>query len=169
MIRTLKALKAASEPKTTLLCLSNANCIYIPTVLKANGIEDIFEEIITNPANWDPTGLLKLRRRVDPAGPQHACQVGCNANMCKGEELSVFLQKKGFEYDRLLYLGDGGNDFCPILRLRKNDVALVRKGRTLERRIREEGKAAGLVCEIKYWTGAWEVEEYFTQLLEART
>ena len=48
------------------------------------GLLDFFTEIVTNPAEWDESGLLKLRRRVDPAGAQHGCMVGCSANLCKG-------------------------------------------------------------------------------------
>jgi len=36
-----------------------------------------------------------------------------------GEELEAFLARKGEEYDRIAYIGDGSNDFCPILRLRR--------------------------------------------------
>jgi pyridoxal phosphate phosphatase PHOSPHO2 len=47
-------------------------------------LEALFQEIITNPAEWDPSGLLKLRKKIDPAGPQHSCKIGCDPNMCKG-------------------------------------------------------------------------------------
>lgn len=49
-------------------------------------MSDLFTEIVTNPAEWDESGLLKLRRRVDPAGVQHKCKVGCSPNMCKGTQ-----------------------------------------------------------------------------------
>jgi hypothetical protein len=45
----------------------------------------MFDEIITNPAEWEPSGLLAIRRRIDPHGLQHTCKVGCSPNMCKGE------------------------------------------------------------------------------------
>lgn len=45
---------------------------------------DLFDEVITNPASFREDGLLELRRRVDPNGPQHGCKVGCSPNMCKG-------------------------------------------------------------------------------------
>jgi pyridoxal phosphate phosphatase PHOSPHO2 len=97
----------------------------------------LFEEIVTNPAEWDSSGLLKLRRRIDPSGPQHACKVGCNPNMCKGnlgvsqisfsihlpfiagEELDAFLERHKTVFDRIIYIGDGSNDYCPVLRLRR--------------------------------------------------
>ena len=35
-----------------------------------------------------------------------------------GEELMAFLERHAPEYDRVVYVGDGSNDFCPVLRLR---------------------------------------------------
>lgn len=83
-------------------------------------MSDFFEEIITNPAEFQSSGLLELKRRVDPNGPQHGCKIGCSANMCKGDELDAFMQRNGGwdSVDRVVYVGDGGNDFCPLLRLR---------------------------------------------------
>jgi pyridoxal phosphate phosphatase PHOSPHO2 len=136
MVRAVTKLKAADN--TTFLCLSNANTVFIPTILEDKGLSTLFDEVITNPAEWDSSGLLKLRRRVDPEGPQHNCLVGCQPNMCKGwtqysitsdldntnfpfagEELTAYLQRKGVEFDRIVYVGDGNNDFCPVLRLRR--------------------------------------------------
>ncbi|KAG5648581.1 hypothetical protein DXG03_003192 [Asterophora parasitica] len=181
MIRGVSKIKA--EGKTTFLCLSNANSVFIKTILKAKGLENLFDEIITNPAEWDDSGLLKLRRRVDPNGPQHTCKVGCSPNMCKGplsslfpckinthspspfpgEELEAYLAKHG-PFDRVVYTGDGSNDFCPILRLRPQDVVACRSYRGLQTRINEEGEKEGLKAEIRYWAGAWEAEEIYGTL-----
>lgn len=35
-----------------------------------------------------------------------------------GDELDAFIQENG-PFDRVIYVGDGGNDFCPILRMRQ--------------------------------------------------
>ncbi|KAI0318259.1 phosphatase phospho-type [Amylostereum chailletii] len=164
MVRGVKAVKAASKPETTFFCLSNANWVFITTILESKGLENLFTEIVTNPAEWDPSGLLKVRRRVDPSGPQHACKVGCSPNMCKGDELDAFLARHQVDYDRIIYVGDGSNDFCPILRLRKQDMILCRSYRGLEKRIAKEGEKEGLKCQVKYWAGAWEVEEIFKNL-----
>jgi len=82
MTRAVKKLKDAGD--TTFLCLSNSNSVFISTILEDKGLTNLFDEIITNPAEWDSSGLLKLRRRIDPQGPQHTCPVGCQANLCKG-------------------------------------------------------------------------------------
>jgi pyridoxal phosphate phosphatase PHOSPHO2 len=160
MVRAVTELKGRGE--TTFLCLSNANSVFISTILESKGLQDLFEEIITNPAEWVPSGLLKLRRRVDPEGVQHTCKVGCSPNMCK--ELEAFLARKGVEFGHVAYVGDGTNDFCPILRLRRQDTAFCRTGRGLQKRIQKEGEAEGLKCNVQYWGGAWEIEEKFSQL-----
>ncbi|KIM45229.1 hypothetical protein M413DRAFT_441912 [Hebeloma cylindrosporum] len=162
MVRAVTNLKARG--KTTFLCLSNANSVFITTILKSKGLQELFEEIVTNPAEWDPSGLLKLRRRVDPDGPQHTCAVGCSPNMCKGEELEAFLLRNGVQYDHIAYIGDGTNDFCPILRLRSQDTVFCRTSRGLQKRIEHEGESQGLKCNIQYWGGAWEIEEKFSKL-----
>jgi pyridoxal phosphate phosphatase PHOSPHO2 len=43
----------------------------------------------------------------------------------------------------------------------RQDMALARVGRGLQRRIEEDGEAAGLKCKVVYWEDAWEVEEVF--------
>jgi predicted mannosyl-3-phosphoglycerate phosphatase (HAD superfamily) len=51
-----------------------------------------------------------------------------------GEELVAFL-KEHSDFERVIYVGDGGNDFCPLLRLKKC-VLLVLLPRTLKERSR---------------------------------
>ncbi|KAF8588724.1 hypothetical protein K439DRAFT_585759 [Ramaria rubella] len=164
MVRAVRNLKATASRQTKLVILSNSNSVFINTILEHRHLTELFEEITTNPAEWDPSGLLKVRRRVDPAGPQHKCKVGCSPNMCKGEELEAYLERQKAEFDRIVYVGDGSNDFCPIIRLRSQDLAVVRKYRGLEKRIAKEGEKEGLQCALNYWTGAWEVEEIFAKL-----
>ncbi|KAG6837513.1 hypothetical protein H0H93_008438 [Arthromyces matolae] len=155
--------KVKAEGQTTFFCLSNANSVFISTILKSKGLENLFDQITTNPAEWDESGLLKLRRRIDPSGPQHSCKIGCSPNMCKGEELEAFIKEHG-PFDRVVYTGDGSNDFCPILRLRSQDVVCCRLYRGLQKRIDQEGEKLGLKAQIKYWAGAWEAEELYNQL-----
>jgi len=163
MIRAVTNLKASAASQNTFFLLSNSNQVFISTILEHKKLTHIFDEIITNPAEWDDSGFLKLRRRIDPNGPQHQCKIGCSANMCKGEELEAFLANHP-EYDRICYTGDGENDFCGILRLRSNDIAFVRRGRGLEERVAKEGPSQGLKCQVKLWSDAWEIEEYFAEL-----
>ncbi|TFK73909.1 hypothetical protein BDN72DRAFT_834235 [Pluteus cervinus] len=165
MIRAVTDLKAKGN--TTFLCISNANSVFISTILESKNLSNLFDTIITNPAEWTEDGLLALSRRIPPDGPQHSCPIGCSANMCKGDELDGWLTKNGktYEsYDRIVYIGDGSNDFCPIVKLRSQDLALCRNFGGLKKRIVRDGEKFGLRCQVKHWTGAWEVEETFSEL-----
>ncbi|CED84959.1 Predicted haloacid dehalogenase-like hydrolase [Phaffia rhodozyma] len=160
MKRATLGLKAASEPKSSFFLLSNSNQVYIDTILKHHRLTELFDRITTNPSKWDENDKLIINRRISPDATQHGCQVGCSPNMCKGEELDAYIKENG-PFDRVIYVGDGGNDFCPILRLRPQDLALVRTHKELEERIAKEGASAGLKCQVKYWGMGWEIEEYF--------
>ena len=83
------------------------------------------------------------------------------ANMCKGDELDDWLSKNGGKdaFDKIVYVGDGGNDFCPLLRMRKGDWALVRKNMELDVRVKEEGEKEGLKVDVKNWDQAWVIDE----------
>ncbi|KIM74350.1 hypothetical protein PILCRDRAFT_828346 [Piloderma croceum F 1598] len=164
MVRAITKLKITANPETTLFCLSNANVVFISTILESKGLTALFEEIVTNPAEWDSSGLLNLRRKIDPSGPQHSCKIGCSPNMCKGDELDAFLERHQPDFDRVIYVGDGSNDYCPVVRLRSQDMVLCRRYRGLENRIAKDGEKDGLKCQVKYWAGAWEVEEIFSQI-----
>lgn len=44
--------------------------------------------------------------------------------MCKGDELEAWIKEnepeRGWEaFRKVVYIGDGGNDFCPLIRMRK--------------------------------------------------
>lgn len=95
-----------------------------------------------------------------------------------GKELDAFLESHKPEFDKIIYVGDGGNDYCPVLRLRRyvhqisndpiylrtpfsQDTVLCRRQKGLEERIKREGPKDGLKCGVFEWTQAWEVEEYF--------
>ncbi len=43
-------------------------------------------------------------------------------------------------------------------------MVLCRSFRGLQRRIDKDGEKLGLKCQVKYWGGAWEVEEIFNAL-----
>lgn len=83
----------------------------------------LFSEIITNPAQFDSAqpDLLHVGRRLPASAPPHGCKVGCLVNMCKGAELDAFVAARGGweAHKRVVYIGDGGNDFCPLLRMRR--------------------------------------------------
>ncbi|KAE8539463.1 hypothetical protein D1P53_004564 [Cryptococcus gattii VGV] len=167
MKRAVTSLQQRSA-ETTFLCLSNSNEVYISTILEKHGLTDLFSEIITNPAHWSeeaPDHLI-IGRRLPASEPPHGCSVGCLANMCKGDELDRYLAANGGKdaFKKIVYIGDGGNDFCPLLRMRQGDLALVRKGLELDERVKKEGQQCGLKVDVKFWEQAWQIDEHFQEL-----
>lgn len=112
------------------------------------------DKVFTNPSQFDSeSGKLVIRPFYE--GPEHNCPYGCGPNMCKGMELDKWL--KHMQPERIVYVGDGKNDFCPANRLRAGDLLLVRKGLSLDKRICDSKEP--LAVPYKYWSSADELAE----------
>lgn len=64
----------------------------------------------------------RLHGRLQPQHVQRSsspCFHPDTADIHAGEELEAFIKEHG-PFDRIVYTGDGSNDFCPILRLRRS-------------------------------------------------
>ncbi|KAF9984742.1 hypothetical protein BGZ75_003704 [Mortierella antarctica] len=168
MIRTCQLLHAKGW---TLVIVSDANSIYIDGILQHYGIRHLFSAVITNPAFWDSRDRLHIQRLIPADAPPHGCPLGiCSLNICKGQEVDKLLkqlqqQQNATKTDvsttdgvapsqRMLYVGDGRNDYCPALRMQSSqDIYFVRKGRSLEAYL-EKG-APGIREAIKARTVLW--------------
>jgi len=105
--------------------VSDANSVFIDTILKARGLDEMFppERIITNPAFWEGDRLHVRRFH------KHECS-RCPPNLCKGSVVRNLVNGS----KRVFYVGDGTGDVCPCLSLRQEkDVAFARKGFSLAR------------------------------------
>ncbi|KAJ3335675.1 hypothetical protein HDU93_004741 [Gonapodya sp. JEL0774] len=59
-------------------------------------------------------------------------------------------------YGKILYVGDGRNDYCPISLLSERDIALVRRGKALERLV--DGTHGGKVrAKVVKWGDGREI------------
>jgi pyridoxal phosphate phosphatase PHOSPHO2 len=149
---------AAASNAADLVILSDSNQVYIETVLKARQL-NVFSSVITNPAWWDESGCLQIRWHTPES---HSCGL-CPKNLCKGQVLQKFLSEAQQRYERVVYLGDGWNDYCPATKLRETDLLLVRKGLSLEKKLRSTCEK--LLAEIRYWENGDDVFEIFSTLL----
>lgn len=118
------ALRAiAAQGRSRMHILSDANSVFISEILAENGLSGVFQEVHTNPAGFDDSGALRVKPYHSEAAP-HTCSY-CPENLCKGLVLEKLLML-GL-YRRLVYVGDGGNDFCPSCRTGPWDFVLARK------------------------------------------
>ncbi|KAJ3015016.1 UNVERIFIED_CONTAM: hypothetical protein HDU68_012928 [Siphonaria sp. JEL0065] len=169
----LKMLHAIKGAGGDIIIVSDANTVYIDEILKAKNAREYISEIITNPGIWDPTtSRLSVTRRIAPP-ETHGCSGACSVNLCKGSEILPRIK----DYDLILYGGDGKNDHCPMTKLRKGDVALARRGHSLEKllSLATDGAAGDgkkldeIQARLVWWTEADDLLEIVEGVLAEAT
>ncbi|RQM12758.1 hypothetical protein B5M09_004111 [Aphanomyces astaci] len=112
------AVRLAHEKGWDVAIVSDANTVYIQSMLAHHQLTSIISQVFTNPSSFQGDRL-----RVSPfhsaERPPHGCP-RCPSNMCKG---------------------DGEGDYCPTT----HDVVFAREGCELLRRIRADPVTARVV------------------------
>jgi len=150
---------AGSLDHVETIIISDANTFFIETILDHNQLK--IRKIFSNPAEFDTDGCLRIRYFHE----QNWCQLS-EKNMCKGQILDEYVKSRsddGILFKKIVYVGDGRNDYCPILRLRSKDVAAVRKGYFLAKKLNDpdaEKAAAKIAASIHYWESGLELIPY---------
>lgn len=159
---------AAARPDCAVLLVSDANDVFIDVFLEHHGLRGAVAGVETNVAYTDDAGRLRVRAHVDAASP-HACDL-CPKNLCKGavlDRLGLLASAK-----QIVYVGDGGGDFCPGLRLRPQDLLLVRDdeaypyARGLAKRIAKHAEARPVRAAVLKWRTGHEVLAAVTAALD---
>ncbi|KAL8113740.1 inorganic pyrophosphatase 1-like [Apium graveolens] len=160
--RIVPAIKAAHSLGCELRIVSDANLFYIETILQHHGITEYFTDINTNPGFVDDEGKLRILPYVDFVNSPHDCNNVCPPNMCKGliiERIQSSLEKN----EKIIYLGDGAGDFCPMLKLNEGNIAMPRKDFPVWSLLSEN---LDLVkAEIHEWTDGEELEQVLLGLI----
>lgn len=162
---TASALLAiASSPVARSLVLSDANSLFIQACLDKARLpqNDIFEAgVITNPAYIEESGNITLHPFISPHDPDkaHKC-LRCPANLCKGEVLQRLVADE-YQGWRVVYVGDGGNDYCPVIRMQEDGVVLVRKGFPLHKKIINAPPKAS----VRVWETPQDLRRFVNELI----
>jgi len=148
---------AGGDPKIETVIVSDSNSFFIDTILKAHNLDRFVRRVFTNPAHFDETGCLRIRY----FHTNTECELS-EKNMCKGRIVKEYLQERDGDdvrFDRLAFVGDGNNDFCPIFRmLKERDHAFARKGFALEKKISQIEKK--LPCQVHIWSSGDEIADF---------
>ncbi|KAI8390828.1 phosphatase phospho-type [Radiomyces spectabilis] len=158
----LNTLKVLHSHHTRVLILSDANTFYIDTILRAYGVRDLVSDIITNPAYTDEKHRFRIQRHIPASDPPHQCPNSCAVNICKGQELDKYIATHG-PFERVMYVGDGKNDYCPSTRLRETDRLFARSGKSLSAMLKNDPEAA---AKIKSNITFWETSEVVLKAVE---
>lgn len=181
LISVLQKLYSSQNPSFKLVIASDSNTIFIDEILKANGIEEgTFDLVYTNAAIWTATDTIQVEPYQSVSSP-HQCPRSCPANMCKTSILQRARKVLDLEYGKkyqTVYVGDGGNDYCPSLSLSASDLVLVRDGFALHKLIENtasheserqssETEADGpLVEKVVARTKIWKTQSELGEMLQ---
>lgn len=121
-----KLMRAMYKNNIDIIVASDSNSLFINNWLKRNKLSDTVSCVYTNPAKIED-GRIK----IEPYAIQTTCE-RCTKNMCKGTIVEEHVLRTNKKYDKTLYIGDGTNDLCPVLKLTQNDIAFPRIGYVLE-------------------------------------
>ncbi|XP_076249215.1 pyridoxal phosphate phosphatase PHOSPHO2 [Calliopsis andreniformis] len=148
----MKLLKELHANGCEIIIISDSNTIFINEWLKSKKLDHVITEVFTNPATINGKGMIEL----DMYHIQDSCKLS-TINLCKGQILENYIQKRkdaGVRFDRVVYVGDGRNDLCPILRLSQRDLAFPRKDYVLIK-ILNGGENNGEVPKVKARVFPW--------------
>lgn len=139
-LEIIKPMKEALEkirdhPLADAVIVSDANTFYIEAILEKVELTSAITAIYSNPAYFDQEGRL-IRGRYHSEG--HSCPICFRSpNMCKGQIIDDIITENS--YSRVVYVGDGYNDYCPAMHLSPQDCVIARKGYGLVKRIKRQG------------------------------
>lgn len=146
-----------NEIDAKFIIVSDANAVFIREPLENANLFGLFEKIFTNPATFDDQGRLNMT----PFTEQTSCKL-CRKNLCKGDVLRRFIKESSTTYSFIAYVGDGPNDFCPMLTLGPSDLAFPRKDYYIEKVI---AKKASEGLNLSARTISWDKVETITEAI----
>jgi len=163
----LEVITALSESNFEQMVVSDANTYFIETYLKLRGRRKCFSAIYSHKASFSE-GCIKVTQWTDefPLKEGHPRVPGGGEHMCKSEILEMIIGNFK-KRTQIIYVGDGGGDFPALTELRKDDVCMVRKGKSLEKYINKYGveKPDLIKCNIMYWQDDAELMKNFVDVL----
>ncbi|EEY62506.1 pyridoxal phosphate phosphatase, putative [Phytophthora infestans T30-4] len=169
----LDALRLAAEIHSAdVKIVSDANSVYIESMLEHHGLTQDVSEVITNPASFEleENGCSRLRVRPyhGEAYEPHGCK-WCPTNMCKGRIVDIL--RNAHSYTSVLYVGDGSGDFCAATHLTKNDVVFARadeaNGRAYGLQKRIDSNAEMVKAAVVPWSTGDDIYRHFAQFFHA--
>ncbi|KAF0683868.1 Aste57867_24094 [Aphanomyces stellatus] len=131
----LDAVHLAHEKGWDVVIVSDANTDFIRSMLELHGLTSIIQQVYTNHSEFIGD-ILHVTPFHPLDQPPHGCP-RCPPNMCKGSIVQGVKSHK--QYAKILYIGDGGGDFCPsVSQLSSHDVVFAREAYELQKQLIEQ-------------------------------
>ena len=146
-----------NKSKYEMIILSGDIDYSIKHVLKYHGFLDLFDDFILNKTEIQDENSERLIFVPRDQFP-HSCDL-CISSQCKGLELKKYLEKnQNKKYNKIIFVCDGGNDFCPSKKiLKKGDIVFPRVEHGLCRKLFDQKLINELECDVFPWKSADEI------------
>lgn len=147
-------LKLFYENNVPVHIISDSNTLFISTILKASGVDHMITAIHTNPHSFDGDQLLLGRYHNDSQ-----CEIeSCPRNICKGRAVKDILSQLPHQPKIKIYVGDGGNDYCPVkTTFTDRDIIFAKKNYPLHKKLKSDEEIKAAIIE---WTKSNEILDY---------
>jgi 2,3-diketo-5-methylthio-1-phosphopentane phosphatase len=145
-----------NRAKFDVVILSSCIDYSIKNVLKHYGYINLVDQYLCTKAYVEQEKSDKLLYVPKNQFP-HTCDI-CSASQCKSSELEKFLKMKKYnKYEKLLYIGDGENDYCPSKKmLKKGDILFPRDEHRLYSKLKKTN-FRDIICDVHPWKRADEI------------
>ena len=118
-----------------IVIISGALDEFVKIFLDANGILEYVTDVLSTPATITDDGKIVIKNYPENwIGP---CPITAR-KLCKENVLKDYIYRKNNQYDEMVYVGDGSNDFCAAQTLGMKDIICPRQGYTLDKMLQEE-------------------------------
>ncbi|KAI8492100.1 Phospho-2-dehydro-3-deoxyheptonate aldolase AroG [Branchiostoma belcheri] len=138
------------------IVMSGTNELFLEAAFKAGGVDRaVIGKKYNNYGHIDDKGRMHVKS-------YHNRICSCSVDICKGTLLPEYIKEqaqKGVTYTKVVFVGDGVNDFCPCKGLGPSDVVMPRKGYKLMEKIEETEPSPGnkLKAKIIPWERGLDV------------
>ena len=148
-----------NKSKYEAIIMSSTYQYVISHLLKHYNIFDIFSEIICTPSR-EPNSDEKDQFVYVLDNKPHKCPK-CNPCNCKSQDFIDFLSSHDVnKYEKIVFIGDGLNDFCLAKELSGKDIVFARKNFVLYKKLFEENLKNSLKCKADVWDDAKDIVKY---------
>jgi pyridoxal phosphate phosphatase PHOSPHO2 len=141
-----------------VIIISATVSLFIEWILDKNQLSSVFSQIFCQNSQLDEDCLISIRQFHN-----HDCRL-CNSSQCKGTILREYLENRKNQIDKVVYVGDGENDYCPALSLNDNDVLFPREKWGLHKKL-EDGSKEDLRCRTILWSSGEVIKQELCKII----
>lgn len=149
----------SEKNKLDSLIISGSNRLIIRWILEHNKIDDVFPNYYSNLAAVDDICGIKIKHYHF-----HSCP-NCDKSLCKRILLKEHLTKLQSKYKKIVYVGDGDNDYCPSTILTKNDLLFPRCSYSLHKKLLIPKYRNNLKCGVHLWNTGRDISKIIKKLI----